>query len=162
MNWLDVIIIILLVIAAVSGLKTGLIKSVFSLIGLIVGVVLAGRFYTALAGNLTFISDENIARIAAFIIIFLVVMIIATILGIVVTRLVSAILLGWLNRLLGAVFSLILGAIFIAAILAVWVKFAGPGGPIVDSVMAPFLLDKFPVILALLPSEFGTIKQFFQ
>lgn len=162
MNWLDIIIVILLTISAIGGLASGLIKSVFSLAGVIVGVVLAGRLYNAFAGYLTFIPNENIAKIVAFIFIFLIVIIIATISGIIVTRIVSAMLMGCLNRLGGAVFGVLLGATFIAAILAIWVKYAGGSSAVSGSAIAPFLLDRFPRVLALLPQEFDTVRQFFQ
>src|SRR5512136_2941000 len=162
MNWLDIIIIVILIIAAFLGLISGLIRSLFSLIGLLVGVVLAGRFYVALAQLFSFLNNDTAARIVAFVIIFLVVMIIATILGVVFTRLVSAVLLGWLNRLLGAIFGVIIAAIFIGAVLAVWVKFAGPNSAFTGSLIAPFLLDRFPLVLSLLPSEFNPIRQFFK
>jgi len=161
MNWLDIIILVVLALSAFGGLKNGLIKSLLSLIGLIVGVVLAGRFYESFSGVLPFISSERAAHIAAFIIIFLLVVIIFAILGIILTRLVSAILLGWLNRLLGAIFSIIMGAIFIAAILAVWAKYVGAGGTIEGSFMARFLLDSFPIVLGLLPKEFDSVREFF-
>ena len=161
MNWLDIIILVILAVTAVGGFLKGLIKTVFSLVGLIVGIILAGRFYILLADRLTFISSEDIARIVAFILIFLIVLIIAALLGFFFTRLFSAILLGWLNRLGGAAFGVILGSIFIAAILAVWAKYAGAGS-ISDSAVATFLLDRFPLILTLLPAEFKTIREFFQ
>jgi membrane protein required for colicin V production len=162
MSWLDIVVIILLIISLIGGFATGLIKSLFSLIGLVVGVVLAGHYYAAFAGNLGFISNPSAARIVAFAIIFVVVMIIAAILGILFTKLVSAILLGWLNRLLGAIFGLILGAIFISAILAIWVKYAGGGGAVEASALGQFLLQRFPIILGLLPKEFDTVRQFLQ
>jgi membrane protein required for colicin V production len=162
MNWLDIVIIVLLVVAVFSGLKTGFIKSAFSLAGLVLGVVLAGRFYTSLSGLLTALPNESIANIAAFIIIFLVVLIIAAILGTLFTKLVSTLLLGWLNRLLGAILGLCLAAFFIASLLTIWVKFAGPNDIILGSLIAPILLDKFPFILALLPAEFNTVPEFFR
>ena len=158
---MDILILIILVLSAFGGLKNGLIKSLLSLIGLVVGVAVAGRFYEPFSGVLAFISSERAAHIAAFVIIFLLVIIIFTILGIILTRLVSAILLGWLNRLLGAIFSVIMGAIFIAAILAIWAKYMGAGGPIEGSFMARFLLDSFPIVLGLLPKEFDTVREFF-
>jgi membrane protein required for colicin V production len=161
MNWLDIVIIVLLVIGIFSGLKTGFIKSLFSLAGLVLGIALAGRYYTSLAGFLTFLPNETIANIAAFIIIFVVVLIIAAILGTVFTKQVSTLLLGWLNRLLGAVFSLFLGAFFIASILTIWVQFAGPNDIILGSLIAPILLDKVPFILTLLPAEFNNVPNFF-
>ena len=162
MNWLDIVIIILLIISAISGLASGLIKAVFSLVGLIMGIVLAGHFYITLSGHLTFISNQNAARIAAFITILLLVIIIAALLGLLLTRLVSAISLGWLNRVGGAVFGVILGAIFIAALLSIWVKYAGGDGTISSSFLAPILVDRLPLVLALLPSEFKSVHQYFQ
>ena len=69
MHWLDTIIIVALAITTFSGLRLGIIKAVLSLVGLIVGVILAGRFYIPFAGALSFIPQESLAKIAAFIII---------------------------------------------------------------------------------------------
>jgi membrane protein required for colicin V production len=162
MNWLDIVILIVFIAAAFGGMMSGLIKSLFSLIGLILGVVLAGRFYAPLAENLGFISNENVAHIAAFIIIFVVVMIIAALLGVIITRVVSIMLLGWLNRLLGGVFGVLMAAIFIGAILAILAKFAGAEGLVGDSALGPFLLDRIPIVLGLLPEEFDSVRQFLQ
>ena len=162
MNWLDIVIFILLIISAIGGLVSGLIKAVLSLVGLIMGIVLAGHFYVTLSGHLTFISNQNAARITAFIIILLVVIIIAALLGVLLTRLVSTISLGWLNRVGGAVFGILLGAFFIAALLSIWVKYAGGDNIISGSVLAPILVDRLPLVLALLPSEFNSVHQFFQ
>jgi len=161
MNWLDIVLIVILAVSAFSGFANGLIKAVFSLVGLILALFLAGRTYVALADQLTFISNENVARIVAFAVIFLAVIIIAAILGKILTGLVSAILLGWLNRLGGAAFGLILGAIFLSAVLAIWVKYIGAGSAIINSAMASFLLDGFPIILGLLPEEFNSVQEFF-
>jgi membrane protein required for colicin V production len=161
MNWLDIVILIALAISIFSGLKSGLIKSLFSLVGLIVGVVLAGRFYVTLGDHLGFIHSANAAHIVAFICIFLIVIIIAAILGSIITKVISLILLGWLNRLAGAVFGLIFGMIIVGAILAIWVKYGGPVSIISGSGLASFLLDKFPLVLGLLPQEFDSVKSYF-
>jgi membrane protein required for colicin V production len=162
MNWLDAVIVIVLIISAIGGLASGLIKTVFSLAGIIVGVVLAGRLHNGLADHLSFISNENAAHIVAFIIIFLIVIIIATILGAIISKIVSAMFLGCINRLAGAAFGAIAGCFFMAAILAIWVKYAGENSAVAGSAIAPFLLERFPQVLALLPSEFDVVRRFFQ
>ena len=162
MNWLDIVILILIVISILTGLKIGLIKAVLSVVGVVVGVVLAGQYSVALAGHLTFISQPSLAKIAAFAIILIVVMIIAAVLASLIKWAVSAIMLGWVNRLGGAVFGFMLGAIFCGALLAMWVKFVGITEPVHESALAVLLLDSFPVVLALLPGEFDSIRSFFQ
>ena len=161
MNWLDYVILVILVISVLGGLATGLIKAVLSLAGLIVGIILAGRFYPVLAGPISSLLTEGVAKVVAFIIILAVVGAIAVILGNILTKVVSGALLGWLNRLLGGVLGLIMGGITVAAFLAIWVKFLGIAGAISDSSLASFLLDKFPVVLALLPEEFDAVRRFF-
>ncbi len=162
MNWLDIAIIVVLGISVLSGLKMGIIRAVLSLVGLVVGVVLAGRFYVQLAERLTFIHQENLARIAAFAIILIGVMLIAGIIASALKWTVSAIMLGWVDHLIGAVFGLIMGGLFIGAILAIWVNLLGASGPIAGSGLAKFLLNTFPLVLALLPDEFNKVKPFFQ
>ena len=150
MNWLDIIILVLLVIPTVMGLKIGLIKAVLSIVGVIIGVVLAGQFYESLGEKLSFISDPGVAKIVAFALILVVVMIIAGVAAALLKNLVSAMLLGWVNRLGGAVFGFLLGAIFCGAILSVLGSFATDSTVVQESFLAMVLLKAFPLVLAFL------------
>jgi len=160
MSWLDIVILVVLAIGAFSGFKSGLIKMLFTVAGIFLGIFLAGRFADDLAGVLTFIPDDW-AKIAAFAIILVAVMIIAAILASVLSKLISLVLLGWVNRLAGAVLGVVVGALFCGAVLAIWVKYLGIGDAVAGSALANFLLDKFPIVLGLLPSEFDSVHNFF-
>ena len=162
MNWLDIVILIIIAIATFLGLRIGIIKAALSLAGLIVGVILAGRYYIPFSQQLSFIPQASIAKIVAFAIILIGVMIIAIVLAVLLKWAAKVMMLGWVNRLGGAVFGLVLGAIFCGALLVMWVKFIGIDGAIAESTLAPILLDRFPVVLALLPSEFDAVRSFFQ
>ena len=162
MSWLDIVIIVIIGIAAFTGLKTGIIKAVLTLAGVIVGVILAGRFYAALAEQLTFIPQETLARVVAFVIILVGVILVASIIAGVLKWLASIVLLGWVNRLGGALLGVIMGGIFCGALLAIWTKFLGISDPIAESALANLLLDYFPMVLALLPGEFDSVRSFFQ
>ncbi len=161
MNWLDIVIIVLIAIPTLIGLKTGIIKAALSLAGVIVGTILAGNYYVALAEQLTFISQANLAKIAAFAIILIGVMLIAGVLAAVLKWIVSAVMLGWVNRLGGAVFGFALGTVFCGALLAIWANFLGIE-PLTSSGLATLLLDRFPMVLVLLPEEFDAVRPFFQ
>jgi len=163
MSWLDIVLIVALAISTFLGLKVGIIKAVLSLAGVIVGVVLAGQYYVALADVLPFFSEtSSAAKIVAFAIILIGVMVIAIVLARLLKWAASVVMLNWVNQLGGAVFGLMLGAIFCGALLAIWVKWLGAGDVITESMIAPVLLEKFPRVLALLPDEFDTIRSFFQ
>jgi membrane protein required for colicin V production len=74
LNALDIIILILILLPAVFGLKKGLIKSIFSYIGIIAGIILAVKFNSGVTLILkNVIKDPKLVQIASFIIIILIV-----------------------------------------------------------------------------------------
>ena len=160
MHWLDIILLVGLVVPTFIGLKQGLIKAVLSLVGIIVGVILASNFYDTLANAMGFIQNKDIANIIAFVLILAVVIIIATLLARLLKSIVKLVMLGWVNNLGGAIFGFIMGAIVMGAILATWVKFFG-SDMLAESFIAGVLLDRFPLVLSLLPEEFDMVRDFF-
>ncbi len=161
MNWLDIVIIVTLVINIIAGLWVGLIKAVLSLVGLVVGVVLAGRFYLSLSEQLSFIPGDTAARVVAFIIILVVVLAVAFLLAWLLSKAASAIMLGWANRLGGAIFGVLMGILIWSALLAAWVEFFGAADTISQSFMARILLDYFPLGPWLLPGDFDSAGALF-
>ena len=161
MHWLDILLIVVLIIPVFIGLKQGVIKAALSLAGLIIGVVLASNFYGPFAKVLGFIANEDVANIVAFILILAAVMVITIVLARLLKFIASVTMLGWIDHVGGAIFGFLMGAIFWSALLAVWVKFFGTV-LVTESFLAEALLDKFPLILGLLPSEFDAIRDFFQ
>ena len=161
MNWLDIVIIVAVAIAILIGLRIGIIKAVLSLAGLIVGVILAGRYYVPFSEWLSFIPQASVAKIVAFAIILIGVMVIAGVLASLLKWAASVVMLGWVNRLGGAVFGLVLGAIFCGALLATWLTLFGMAESIIESNLAAILLDRLPMVLALLPDEFDAVRSFF-
>ena len=158
MNWLDIVILILIAVPTFIGLKAGIVKALFIVVGGIVGIVLAGRFSDQLGAAF---SDEGWAKVVAFAIILLAVLLVASIAAKLVKWALSAVLLGWVNRLGGAVLGFILGAFFCGAVLTMWVKYIGIGDTVSGSPLARFLLDGFPLALGLFPAEFDSVRDFF-
>jgi len=161
MNWLDIVILVAIALATVAGLGIGIIRAALSLIGLVVGVVLAGHYYIPFSHLLSFVLQPGVAKVVAFVIILVAVMAAVVWLAILLRRATKAVKLGWADRFGGAVFGLVLGAIFCGALSAIWAKSAGAEGAIAESTLAPILLDRFPKVLALLPQEFDAIRSFF-
>jgi membrane protein required for colicin V production len=160
MNWFDIVIIIVIAIPTFIGLKAGIVKALFIVVGGIVGIVLAGRYSDQLATAFSE-SPEDWMKVVAFAVILLVVLIIASIAAKLVKWALSAVLLGWVNSLGGAILGFILGAFFCAAVLTMWVKYMGAGDILTGSALASFLLDGFPIALGLFPAEFDSVRDFF-
>jgi membrane protein required for colicin V production len=161
MNWLDIVIIVVAVILGIVGLRQGIIRTVFGIAGLIGGIVLAGRYYDEFAAVLSS-SGATSASIAAYAIILIATLIVAGAVGRLVAKLVHLVLLEWLDRLVGFILGVFIGSLLCAAVLAIVGKYdPGTETVISQSGLAKFLMEGFPLLLALLPGEFDFIRDFF-
>ena len=108
MNWIDFIIVIILIIFLLRGFTDGFVKEVASLAGLIFGIWGAIRFSSFTAGKLYEWFDMNgqFVGLIAFLITFGVIVVIIHFIGIIADKMINVISLGFLNRILGIVFGL--------------------------------------------------------
>ena len=161
MNWLDILLIVVLALVTFLGLRRGLISMVLPLVGIIIGVILAGQHYGTVGGWLP-IDNPEYAKWAAYAIIIVGVLIVAVILARILRRFIRLVLLGWVDRAGGAILGLALGGLICAAILAACVQFGLGSGVVEGSGIAKLLLDWLPAVLVLLPEEFDVVRDFFQ
>jgi membrane protein required for colicin V production len=145
-NWLDIIIIVVVVLLGIAGLRQGMIRTVFGIAGLIGGIFLAGRYYDELA-SLLFPSGAIWANIAAYAIIAVATLVVAGVIGWLLAKLVNFAALGWLDKLVGSILGIVIGGLLCAAILAIAVKYyPGMEATINQSVIARFLVGGFPLL----------------
>lgn len=161
MNWLDIVIIVIAAVFGLVGLWRGAIRTAFGIAGLVLGIILAGRCYQPFAALLS-PGGASWAGIAAYAIILIATMIVAGVIGWIVAKLVHITLLGWLDRLVGGILGVGIGLLLVAAMLAIVSKYL-PGSveTISQSALARFLMERFPLLLALLPEEFDFIHDLF-
>lgn len=108
MNILDIILLVCFIPAIISGLRKGFIAQVVAIISIVLGVWLSVKFAT-LAGS--WISQwieasPQVINIIAFAVIFIAVAIVLYTLGKLIEATIKIIMLGWLNKLLGVLFSM--------------------------------------------------------
>jgi len=121
MNFIDAIIIIILGFAIFRGFTNGLVKEVASLAALILGIWGAIKFSTFTAGKLYdyFDMTGRYVGIISFIITFSIIVIIIHLIGLLLDKLMEAVALGFVNRLLGIVFGLIKSVLILSVIFVV-------------------------------------------
>jgi membrane protein required for colicin V production len=121
MNWIDFIIIILLVFGLARGFINGFIKELASLLALVLGIWGAIKFSTFTAGRLYdyFDMTGQYVGIIAFLITFVIIVIIIHFIGLLVDKFVDKISLGVLNSLLGLVFGVFKTALILSVIFTV-------------------------------------------
>lgn len=119
MNALDIGILVILTLFIVKGAVLGLIKEVSTLVGLVVAAAVSFRFYLPLAEQLEQASalPSQLCVMITLLALFIGTMIIFSVLGVVLSRFVKLLFLGGLNRVFGALFSLVQGVLVLALVL---------------------------------------------
>jgi membrane protein required for colicin V production len=125
MNLLDLLILIPIVWGCFRGFSKGLIMELATLMGMIAGIM-AAHYLESDASELLkqyFTLSDAVLRIISYSLIFLGVLFLSWIIGKIITKIVDMVLLGWLNKLLGAIFGLLKGVLVSAIIVLAIVYF---------------------------------------
>lgn len=104
MEVIDIIILVLIGIGAISGLMRGSIKQLAQIVGFVAGLLLARGMFGVVAEQLApaLGTSITIAQILSFILIWVAVPIGCSLIASVLTKALNVVNLGWLNRLAGA------------------------------------------------------------
>jgi membrane protein required for colicin V production len=141
MNLFDWFLIAIVAYSTVMAFLRGIILELFSLGGLIAGILLASWNYNHVAEFLEhLITTPATAQIVAFLLIVIGVMVLSTLLGKALNRTAHAIGLGFFDRLLGAVFGLARGCLFGVAILMAVAAFRPHSTWTENSRLSPYFL----------------------
>jgi len=125
----DIILIILLAGFILKGFRMGLIEGIGSIIGIIVGLIVAAHYYLGIAEKLPwlFMNNQTVAQICVFLLIFILVnRAIALVFWVFdkMFKLIAIIpFLKTFNRLLGAALGFIEGVIVIGIVLILLINF---------------------------------------
>lgn len=159
MNWLDLVLAVILMLSVVSGYRKGLIRIGIGLIATIAALVFACWFY-GMAGTflLPYVSSRSMARIGGFLLVFLGVIALGALIGRILAAIFKWAGLSWFDRLLGAAFGIVRGAIVSVALIMVIVALSpeSPPSAVVHSEIAPYLIEVADVITSIAPKEFKT------
>ena len=117
MSWIDVIVIVPVVLGAFWGWRNGLIRWIITLLGAIVGIVIAGRTYNNLSSSISFVDNESIQRVLAYAIIFSAFLVLSWFLSRVIKGFLNVLLLGWIDNLAGLALGALAGLMTASALL---------------------------------------------
>ncbi len=153
MNVLDIAILLILAFSVGSGLIKGLVKELFSLIGVVLSVLVAllvaPRFGLYLE---RWIEVESASYATALLLLFLGTLLVVAILGQLLTRLIEFAHLGFVNRLLGGAFGLVRGVLVGLIVLVGLTLVLDAQTPLLaTSRLAPFFAQAGRHIAPLLP-----------
>jgi membrane protein required for colicin V production len=154
LNAFDWLLIAILAYSTISAFMRGILLELFSLGGLIAGILLASWNYPSVAPLLSrIISNPSTANIVAFLLIAIGVMVLSAIVGKLLHRTADAIGLGFFNRLLGAVFGLARGCLIGVAILMAAAAFLPQTPWISNSRLTPYFLAGAHAVSFVVPHD---------
>ena len=162
MNGLDLVLVALLAVPAFMGFRTGLIRMVAGLGGIVVGIVLAGQFGGALAGFLgDVIDNETTAGVLGFALIVAVTVAAGVALGAFARQALSFVFLGWVDRTAGVALGLLIGAIFASVIVFIvdYVPVEDAENIIAGSLLAGFFLNVVFPLANVLPGNLEDLAE---
>lgn len=115
---IDIIFILLLIAAAIKGMRKGMIMAAFKFFGYLLGLLIALKFSNALANYWASSHGEHRwLPLVSFLLLFLLVAFAVTIAGKALEEIVQAVWLGWLNNLSGAfIYMLLYSMLFSVAL----------------------------------------------
>ena len=157
MNWLDVVLVLILVASVVTSLRKGLSREIIGLASVCLALLLGLWLYGYVSGYLLpYLSSRGLANFAGFAIVFCGVMIAGCIVGFVVGKFLKVSGLSFFDHLLGAGFGIIRGILVAIALVMGMMAFSSgerPPQAVVDSRTAPYVVDAARVVSAMAPYE---------
>lgn len=126
MNYIDLVIVVIVLWGFWTGMQRGLIRSVTSLLGWLLALVLGSRYAASVAPAMALLtSDPVVRKIAAFVVIVLAVLLISGLIGQVLRSTVKALSLGVPERIAGGAFGTAKGLLIVMILiqgLSPWVS----------------------------------------
>ncbi len=139
MTGLDWVILLLLLVSTLTAASQGFINEVFSLVGALVGYVLAAWEYPRISPWFAkYVSSTWVADIAAFLTIFFCVLLLAGVLARILRWAVSGVGLRWFDRALGGLFGMVRGVAVAAVIVMAMAAFVPNSPALKNSALAPY------------------------
>jgi membrane protein required for colicin V production len=154
MSLFDLFLIAILAYSTIVAFIRGIILELFSLGGLIAGILIASWNYSRIAIYLErFIATPATAQIIAFLVTVIVVMVLSALLGKALNRTAHAIGLGFFDRLLGAAFGFARGCLFGVAIMMAIAAFLPHSTWIANSQLSSYFLAGAHAVSFVVPHD---------
>jgi membrane protein required for colicin V production len=125
MNYIDLALALLLLLAAFRGYSNGFVAEVASLLALVLGIWGAIHFSHLMTGFITDTFDYHpkYLGLISFLITFAIIVLIIYLIGKAVETMLYAIALGFLNKLAGILFGIIKSALILSVLLLIFDEF---------------------------------------
>lgn len=119
MNWFDIVIAILLLIAFINGYRKGLIMQLVGLATIVLAAIFGGKLAAAILPELNRLVNftPDVAKVISFVLAFALIAAGISLVGRLIQRFIDVVFLSFINRLVGAVVAVGTMMVFLSVIL---------------------------------------------
>ena len=142
MNILDIILLVCFIPAVIGGIRKGFIAQVVAIISIVLGVWLSVKSATLIGSWISqwIEASPQLINIISFAIIFIAVAVLLFTIGKLIEATIKIIMLGWLNKLLGVLFSMLKCILIIGFLIIVFEAINDTFGLVPESYLSDSLL----------------------
>ena len=157
MNWLDVVLLVILVWSIVASFRKGLTREIIGLAS-VIAALLAGIWFYGTAGGLLarYFSSPSVANLLGFFLVFGAVLLAGAVVNFVLGKFLKVTGLSIPDHILGAAFGALRGILISIALITGIMAFSHGAQPpisIVHSRVAPYVTGAASAVVALAPHE---------
>lgn len=153
MNLLDIVLLVILAVTSVVGIIKGLVRQVFGLLSVVLGVVFALAFYSQVSWMYNrFISSEILAQFFGFLTVFLAVVCVGWISSQIVSKLIKG-PLKLLNNVLGGCVGFLTGVLICSVLIFALSVFPVSQEALKSSQLSPVCLTITKAMVSLIPKD---------
>ena len=154
---LDLVIVIFCAFLVAKGIWKGFVKEIAGIVAVIGGVAISFLFHAQVQPYISTFVGEKYVPLVSYVFIFLGFYLVVMLLGKLLDKILRSIMLGGVNRVLGALFGLIKACFWLTLLTFAYTKLhlgIGFNHPVwvTDSICYPFLLDLVSVGESLVPN----------
>jgi len=153
-NLLDILLILIIGTSVFAGFVTGFAKVGIGFAATICGLLFGFWFYTTPAAFFrTYITSTTVSNVLGFLVIFLVIEVLGALIAAIVFRFFRWTGLSFFDKILGAAFGFVRGALIGVGFVAVLLAFSPRPVPnwMVDSQLLPYAVDASNMLAAMAP-----------
>ncbi|HUI54552.1 MAG TPA: CvpA family protein, partial [Bryobacteraceae bacterium] len=157
MNWLDVVLLLILVVSVVASYRKGLSRELIGLASVVAGLLLGSWFYGSVAAYLApHLSSRKTANFLGFLIVFCGILMLGALVSWILGKFLKVTGLSFFDHVLGAGFGILRGTLIGVALLMAVLAFSESGKPpdsVVHSRVAPYVAGAARIFVAMAPHE---------
>jgi len=155
-SWLDILVLVIVGYSVLAGFSAGIARVGVGFVATVLGILFGFWFYGVAGSHLAdYVASRSIANLLGFLLVFGTFVLAGAVVGRVMGKLFRWVGLSWLDRLLGAAFGFLRGAVVAVALVTVILAFAPTPPPpsIVQSKTLPYVIDTSSVLSSITPHE---------